>query len=244
MGFDLSPRQWQEIHEFQAREMKALVSDAQFAREAAMSDHYSRIGAWITPEHGKRVLELGCGPGRYVALLANLGFDVVGADPCAAASLPTWDMIKAHRNVEFLEHVYAEDLPFEDGSFDQLACLGALLYFNDPAKALAEMRRVLKPGGRMIVRTVNRHNLYRLVTGRNLDPSAPNAYTMSELVEVLQRGGFTVHERFSYGFYPPFFRARWWHLVNGVMSRRSQDMWSTLTPSAFRVNLVAFCSAA
>jgi ubiquinone/menaquinone biosynthesis C-methylase UbiE len=243
MAFKLTPAQWQGIHAYQAREMELLASNAEFAQCAAQKNHYSRIGEWITLDRGKRVLELGCGPGRYVALLANLGFDVVGADPCPAANFPTWKLIASHQEVEFRDRVCAEDLPFEDNSFDQIACLGALLYFSDPSRALSEMRRVLKPGGRLIMRTVNRHNLYRLMTGKNIDPAASNAYTAQELKQLLAESGFLMDRLFRYGFYPPLFTGMWWRLVNGVIPIRVQGFLSFLTPPSVRVNLTAFCSA-
>jgi SAM-dependent methyltransferase len=243
VSFKLDPSEWEQIRSFQAREIELLASTTEFARCCAMKDHYARIGAWIRPEFGRRVLEIGCGPGRYVALLASLGFDVVGVDCCAAAAFPSWQTIEGYRKVEFRELVFAENLPFATASFDQITCLSALLYFTEPLKALSEIRRVLKPGGRMLVRNVNRRNLYRLATGKNIDPVGSNVYTMKELKALLSEAGFVVHKGFAYGFYPPLFIAKWWHLVNGIISTEAQGTISAITPPPFRVNLVAFCSA-
>jgi SAM-dependent methyltransferase len=49
----------------------------------------------------------------------------------------------------------AESLPFEDGSFDLVSCLGSLEHFLDQPRALQEMRRVARPGGRILVLVPN-----------------------------------------------------------------------------------------
>jgi SAM-dependent methyltransferase len=240
MSLNLTPQEWQDIHAFQEEELVRLASDEQFAWTAAKSDHFSRIGAWIRPEFGRRVLEVGCGPGRYVAMLASKGFEVVGVDP---VMYPTWPLIKSHREVEFADGVFAEALPFPDASFDHVACIAALLYFDDPHRALAEIRRVLKPGGRVVLRSVSRWNLYNLIMGKPLDPASRNRYTMGEFVRLAQSAGFSVAERFSYGFYPPIFRSRWWHATNGKISVDAQCMISALTPAPVRHQLIIFCTA-
>ena len=80
--------------------------------------------------------------------------------------------LRQETSAELIESVFAEHLPFPDQYFDHAVCLGALLYFKDPRQALLEMRRVLKPGGRVVLRTVNKENLYTLWTRRKLDPAS------------------------------------------------------------------------
>jgi SAM-dependent methyltransferase len=240
MSLSLTPQEWQDIYAFQEAELIQLASDEQFARSASLTDHFSRIGAWIKPELGGRVLEVGCGPGRYVAMLASMGFDVVGVDPIP---YPTWEMIKSHRQVELADKVFAEDLPFPDASFDHVACIAALLYFNDAKRSLAEIRRVLKPGGRVVIRSVSRWTLHNLIMGRPLDPATRNHYTMAEFVKLAEDAGLPVVQRFSYGFYPPIFKSRWWHATNGKISVNAQGVISALTPAPLRHQLIMFCVA-
>ena len=102
---------------------------------------------------GGRVLELGCGAGTYVRLLAKRGHPVVGLD----YSLPslhravTADAPGAGRYVA--GEAYA--LPFAGESFQGLVCIGVFQALTRPEEALREMLRVLAPGGRLLVETLN-----------------------------------------------------------------------------------------
>jgi SAM-dependent methyltransferase len=229
---------WRAINAFQRDEILGLAKmEADAVQAAALRPHYTGIGDWLPRGKGGRVLELGCGPGRYVALLAGLGYDVVGVDPIA---FPLWDEIKSHHNVEFMDNVSAESLPFADAFFDHIACVSALLYFSDAERALSEMRRVLKPGGRLYVRTVNSRNLTRRWRRTNIDPDAQNYFDKEELTTFLVKGGFEVKRIFTYGFFLPIWTDFWWYLCNGPISISMQERLSTLTPEEMRVTVVAY----
>ena len=229
------------IQAFQRREIERIASDPAWAREASRLDHYSRVGDWPGAVAGTRILELGCGPGRYAALFASLGCDVVAADP---ASFDTWMLIERHHRVEFLAGVRAEALPFADATFDAVACLGALLYFDDPDAACAEMRRVLRPRGHLIVRSINRRNLYTRVRRRAIDPASKQLHTMNELVRLLASHEFAASTCFSYGCYAPFWPGYWWYLMNGVISLAAQQWLSDATPETARTNHIVFAQRA
>jgi ubiquinone/menaquinone biosynthesis C-methylase UbiE len=235
--FELSARQLQKIQDFQRNEIERLASDRQFALDHSKLEHYSKIGEWIPQSKSGRVLELGCGPGKYAAMLASIGHDVVGVDPLP---FDTWDVIRRHRRLDLKSEVFAESLPYGDASFDYVACMGALLYFKDANKAIAEIRRVLKPGGRLIVRSINRRNLYRLVRGRNIDPATNNAYTPNELSDFLLQNGFSVRQLFTHGFYSPFLSMQYWYLVNGVVSINTQQQMSDIVPKSLRTVVTIF----
>jgi ubiquinone/menaquinone biosynthesis C-methylase UbiE len=235
----LSDGQWRSIHAFQERELLAILKDANHARRVAHTTHWTKIGDWLGSDRPGSVLELGCGPGRYVALLAQLGHRVVGVDP---VSYPTWPLIQMHLAVDLRSGIKAEELPFPDAHFDHVACLGALLYFPDDKQALREIRRVLKPGGRLIVRTVNSNNFYTAVTGRKLDPASHNLYAEDELRSLLETEGFKVANSFTYGFWPPFATDYWWYLMNTEGGRALQSLLSALTPRGKRVNLNMFAT--
>ncbi|MDP1878063.1 MAG: class I SAM-dependent methyltransferase [Actinomycetota bacterium] len=227
------------IARHQRREILGFMRKAAHARSMAFRDHYSRIAEWYSSVPGDRVLELGCGPGRYVPLLHALGARVTAVDPY---EFPLWSTLSELPGIDFRSGVRAEDLPFGAGTFDGICCLGALLYFDDPERALAEMSRVLVPGGRLLVRTVNRDNAVTRRTGAPLDPASRNLYTSDELTDLLTRAGFFVTTTYAYGFWPARFRGAWWFLVNGPIPIRLQETLSGLVPAEARVNVIAAAS--
>ncbi|MBK5233910.1 MAG: class I SAM-dependent methyltransferase [Thermoleophilia bacterium] len=88
---------------------------------------------------GLRVLDVGCGNKPYLPLLADRAASYIGVD---AVDGPQVDKIGV-----------AEDLPFEDAAFDVVLCTQVLEHVDEPATALAEIRRVLAPGGVTFVST-------------------------------------------------------------------------------------------
>ena len=110
----------------------------------------SRRAALIPMAQG-RVLEVGCGGGL------NFGFydprlvsEVIGIDP----SRPLRDMASHAANLAQVpirvQEGEAEDLPFDDGAFDTTVLTFTLCSVRQPGQALAEIRRVLAPGGRLL----------------------------------------------------------------------------------------------
>lgn len=98
---------------------------------------------------GKTCIDIGCGTGRFSFCMANLGADVWGIDPgpesiSFAQKLATELEIK---NTNFLVQ-NAYDIEFEDNFFDFAVCNGVLHHLDNPLKALQEIYRVLKPGGK------------------------------------------------------------------------------------------------
>jgi SAM-dependent methyltransferase len=104
------------------------------------------------PEGG-RVLDLGCGAGTYVRLLAKRGHAVVGLDyslPSLARAVAA-DLPSAGRYVAG----GAQRLPFPAGTFQAVLCIGVLQALEQPAEAIAEIARVLAPNGAALVETLN-----------------------------------------------------------------------------------------
>jgi ubiquinone/menaquinone biosynthesis C-methylase UbiE len=91
---------------------------------------------------GARVLELGCGTGKWLADLAAAGCQVAGIDPSQRM------LDRAHQRCSAdLRHGTAESLPWPDHSFDRVVLVNALHHLAAPDAALRESFRVLKPGG-------------------------------------------------------------------------------------------------
>jgi len=96
---------------------------------------------------GDRVLDIAAGTGTSSAAIARTGARVTALDFSAG-------MVdvgrERHPDIEFVVG-NAEKLPFDDSSFDAVTISFGLRNVNDPHRALSEMRRVLVPGGRLVV---------------------------------------------------------------------------------------------
>lgn len=127
------------------------------------------VRAALEASPGERILDVGCGPGFYCAeLLDEVGPDglVVGVDGSPQMLALAAGRCQGHDNVEFLE-ADATSLPVPDASFDAALCVQVLEYVPDVAAALAELRRVLRPGGRVVVWDVD----WQTVSWHSTDPA-------------------------------------------------------------------------
>jgi len=107
--------------------------------------------AKVVPRAAGRVLELGIGMGLNLALYDPGKVEsVTGVDPAAELRAIAQAAPRDPRLAVSVEDGTAEALPFEDRSFDCVVCTFTLCSVHDPAAALAEARRVLKPGGRFL----------------------------------------------------------------------------------------------
>ena len=229
-----------QIEKSQDNLLRRFIRDKDFARIMSKHPLHACLGEWLPNPENFSVLELGCGPGKYVAMLSTLGFEVYGVDPLY---FPTWEIIQRETSAKLQDKVFGEDLPFADASIDHAVCLGTLLYMNDPTKALQEIKRVIRPGGHIIIRTVNKNNLFTLHTGKRLDPASKNLYALEELVMLMTEAGLIVSRKFSYGFWPPVWTDFWWYLVSVWLPVSAQDFLSNRTRPENRVNNIVFASA-
>jgi SAM-dependent methyltransferase len=134
------------------------------------------------------VLDLGCNDGGIANSIRQGGASVVAADRFAYArearrkySLPAVALDANH------------GLPFRHGAFDGIVISGLLEYLDKPAETLAEARRVLNPGGRLVLIAANRESLHRkFLTWRGHDTSAETCFGRTELRRLLIAAGFDV----------------------------------------------------
>src|SRR5262249_1639605 len=102
---------------------------------------------------GKDVLEVACGAGPGLGLLARSGRRAIGGDYTDALLR----VARRHSGPRLpLIRLAAGRLPFTDRSFDVVLLFEAIYYLPSVEQFLAECRRVLRPGGRLLVCTVNR----------------------------------------------------------------------------------------
>jgi len=101
-------------------------------------------------------LDIGCGGGILTEELAAISINTYGVD-ISEASLET---AKKHAKEQGLDinyrKAYAEDLPFDDNSFDLITCCDVLEHVDDLEQVIAEISRVLRPGGTFVYDTINR----------------------------------------------------------------------------------------
>jgi ubiquinone/menaquinone biosynthesis C-methylase UbiE len=130
----------------------------------------------------QRVLEVACGAGSGLGLLAKVAHSLCAVDYTRSVL----HVAKDHygRRVP-LAQADAQDLPFEDGSFDLLLCFEAIYYLPDYRRFLHESRRILAPGGRMLL-SLSNPSWPDFVPGA-MTTHYPNA---SELAESLVAAGF------------------------------------------------------
>jgi 2-polyprenyl-6-hydroxyphenyl methylase/3-demethylubiquinone-9 3-methyltransferase len=119
--------------------------------------HFSRVLGMPRPGGaGATLLDVGCGGGLLAEEFARAGLRVTGIDP-SAESIET---ARCHAAASALAIDYVtgcgERLPFEDRSFDNVACCDVLEHVDDVDRVIAEIARVLKPGGLFLYDTINR----------------------------------------------------------------------------------------
>lgn len=106
-------------------------------------------------EKPKRILVVGCGTGEEAGILArSYGADTTGIDLVTQFTLDHAQAAPAK-----LLEMDAREMRFEDASFDFIYSFHALEHIAGPERALAEMRRVLKPGGHYLIGTPNKARL-------------------------------------------------------------------------------------
>lgn len=170
---------------------KAYARDGAFVHGLA-----GDVLEWLAPLPGEQVLDLGCGDGQLTARIAASGVEVRGVD----ASAEMVDAARA-RGVA-AENAEAERLPFADGLFDAVFSNAVLHWVRGQDEMMAEVYRVLKPGGRFVaemgghgniaairvalVAVLERYGFGEAEDGVNYYPT-PHAYTRR-----LQKHGFRV----------------------------------------------------
>jgi SAM-dependent methyltransferase len=108
---------------------------------------------WLAPQPGERILDLGCGDGQLTARIASTGAGVVGLD-----ASPQMAAAARARGIQ-VDEGSAERMPYADRTFDAVFSNAALHWVRDQDAMLAEVRRVLKPGGRFVAEMGGQGNI-------------------------------------------------------------------------------------
>ncbi len=110
---------------------------------------------------GKTCLDAGCGGGRFVLAIAKLGAKKVHGIDIAKGALKLAKERCDERgvyNVKF-EHASVVDIPFPDNYFDYVLSSGVILLADNPYGAFLELKRVLKPGGKLFLSVYGKRGL-------------------------------------------------------------------------------------
>lgn len=104
--------------------------------------HLDRIDRHVQIVGGDRVLEVGCGRGHLTKALASRGVDIVGIDANPQA--------EEVAETPLVRHMKAEEIEFDDDSFDFVVSVHAIEHIPELETALGEMVRVLRAGGKAV----------------------------------------------------------------------------------------------
>lgn len=119
---------------------------------------FDRFADW----QDARVLDLGCAGGFMAEALDDRGAQVTGIDPAAdAIAAARSHAEQVGKSIRYDVGV-GEDLPYADGSFDAVVCVDVLEHVVDLTRVIAEVGRVLRPGGVFFYDTINRNPIARL----------------------------------------------------------------------------------
>ena len=129
------------------------------------------LRAWFGSIGGKRVIDVGCGTGRHTEALLEAGAGRVAALDVTPEMMERARAKLAGKAVDWVRHAMPAPLPFLDKTFE-LAVLGLVVEHvaNLPA-ALAEVARVLKPGGRCVVSALHPDRTLEGQRARFIDPA-------------------------------------------------------------------------
>jgi SAM-dependent methyltransferase len=161
---------------------------------------------------GARVLDAGAGEGRYARHFAGrryIGVDLTVGDP-------GWD----YSRLDAIADLTA--LPFADAAFDAALHIVTIEHLREPARALAEIARALKPGGRLLVAAPHEWEVHQ----------APHDYfrfTRYGMAHLLEKAGFEAVEVRAAGGY---FRLLSRRLLNGLQFFSGGLRWLWFVPAA------------
>jgi SAM-dependent methyltransferase len=164
-----------------------------------------------------RILDVGCGTGANLLMLSQYG-DAEGVDVSKDALA-----FCRERGLEKVKLGAAEELPYDDGTFDLVTALDVVEHLDDDLAGLREMRRVLRPGGRVLLFVPT----FMFLWGLQDDVSNHRRrYRMPELRRVLERAGFEI-ERTTYAnitFFMPILAMRKLMRLTGIKAESENNI--------------------
>jgi len=180
-----------------ARRGAALGLDMAHLASAIGARNYVRIANDIARQTpAARLLDWGCGLGQMTYLLRRRGLTVTPYD-LGAPDAPPPDLPLA-RGLGVIRSQERARLPFADGAFDAALSCGVLEHVvesgGDERASLGELRRVLRPGGRLFIYQLPQEHAWQeaLIRRFKLGYAHPQRYTLPGVTSLLRETGFTV----------------------------------------------------
>ena len=168
-------------------------------------EFYSIFMEYLQVRPATRLLDIGCGPGLLLAKALDRDASAWGIDLSEAAL----DMAARQAPGANVVLCSAEALCYPDRFFDCLTCIGVFEHTLDPDRALAEMRRVTKPDGRICIMVPNSRTLKWQIEANILhihdEDSNEQAFTLETWTNVFSRNGLTI-ERIHPDEWPAYAR--------------------------------------
>src|SRR5215211_3571727 len=164
-----------------------------------------------------RILDVGCGTGANLLMLSEYG-DAEGVDISEDALA-----FCRERGLDNVKRGAGEELPYEDGTFDLVTALDVVEHMDDDLAGLKEMRRVLRPGGRVLLFVP----AFMFLWGLQDDVSHHRRrYRMPHLKRVLEQAGFEI-ERTTYAnitFFLPILLMRKLMRLTGIRAESENNI--------------------
>jgi SAM-dependent methyltransferase len=168
-------------------------------------------------DHRPQILDVGCGTGANLVMLGEFG-EAHGIDVSHDAL-----SFCRERGLKNVRHGAAEELPYEDGTFDLVTALDVVEHLDDDLAGLKEFHRVLRPDGRILLFVP----AFMFLWGLQDDVSHHRRrYTLPQLLKVVREAGFEI-ERATYAnitFFLPILLVRKFMRVTGIRTETENNI--------------------
>ncbi|MCL6547716.1 MAG: class I SAM-dependent methyltransferase [Alicyclobacillus sp.] len=169
-------------HRFDPRHAERLIHpDRQ--KMLPVSEVLKRLG--VEPTHA--IADVGCGPGYFTIPLARMTEETVYAVDVSPEMLDMLESRAAEAGVRRIERLQApaEQIPLPDAAVDRVLCAFVLHETDDPGRTLEEFRRLLRPGGRLMILEWEKRPM-------DMGPPVEERIDAGELEETVKSAGFRV----------------------------------------------------
>jgi ubiquinone/menaquinone biosynthesis C-methylase UbiE len=191
---------------YQAKDVAEAYDDKRFSRGGRLIDDREKKAVLdaIGSVEDKTILEIACGTGRFTAMLAERGADIIGLDISEAMLQQGRERAQAAGVADSLEYMRgdAARLPFPDDHFDTVFAMRFFHLMDDPVQFITELSRV--SSNQVLFDTFNRYSARSLYTWAL--PMGSRLYTENEVQALLDAAGLDLvaaeHDWvFPYGMY-------------------------------------------